>query len=72
MVAILFLLYWQTLFGVSVAEVATWLMYLAAVLTICPMGYYMKLAGPQYGAAPAPDGDRAAPRYSSHRAGPGP
>ena len=47
MVAILFLLYQETLLGISTLWWGNLLMYLAAVLTLWSMVYYMMLAMPQ-------------------------
>jgi CDP-diacylglycerol--glycerol-3-phosphate 3-phosphatidyltransferase/cardiolipin synthase len=46
MIAIPMLLYHQPLLGVSAFEVGTWLIYIAAVLTLWSMGYYMRMAWP--------------------------
>jgi CDP-diacylglycerol--glycerol-3-phosphate 3-phosphatidyltransferase len=46
MVAIPMLLYQAPLFGVSMGVVGGWLVYLAAVLTLVSMFYYLKLALP--------------------------
>ncbi|EXI72600.1 MAG TPA: CDP-diacylglycerol--glycerol-3-phosphate 3-phosphatidyltransferase [Candidatus Accumulibacter phosphatis] len=46
MIAIPMLLYYGPLLGVSVFEVGTWLIYIAAVLTLWSMGYYMRMAWP--------------------------
>jgi CDP-diacylglycerol--glycerol-3-phosphate 3-phosphatidyltransferase/cardiolipin synthase len=48
MAAILLLLYHQTLFGVSCQAVGSLLLYLAALLTLWSMGYYLMLASPQF------------------------
>jgi CDP-diacylglycerol--glycerol-3-phosphate 3-phosphatidyltransferase len=44
MLAILFLLYQEPLLGIDCAEVGTWLIYIAALLTLWSMGYYLLLA----------------------------
>ena len=47
MVAIPMLLYHDPLFGViPVAAIGTWLIYVAAALTVCSMFYYLRLAWP--------------------------
>jgi len=46
MIAIPMLLYYRPLFGFSAFEVGTWLIYVAAVLTLWSMGYYMRMAWP--------------------------
>ncbi|MBL8392581.1 MAG: CDP-diacylglycerol--glycerol-3-phosphate 3-phosphatidyltransferase [Candidatus Accumulibacter sp.] len=46
MIAIPLLLYFQPLLGVSAFELGTWLIYVAAVLTLWSMGYYMRMAWP--------------------------
>ena len=46
MIAIPLLLYYRPLFGVSAFELGTWLIYVAAVLTLWSMGYYMRMAWP--------------------------
>ncbi|EXI65631.1 MAG: CDP-diacylglycerol--glycerol-3-phosphate 3-phosphatidyltransferase [Accumulibacter sp.] len=46
MVAIPMLLYYRPLFGFSAFELGTWLIYIAAVLTLWSMGYYMRMAWP--------------------------
>jgi phosphatidylglycerophosphate synthase len=47
MVAIPVLLYHDPLFGViPVATIGTWLIYIAAALTVYSMLYYLKLAWP--------------------------
>lgn len=46
MIAIPLLLYYQPLLGVSAFECGTWLIYIAAVLTLWSMGYYMRMAWP--------------------------
>lgn len=47
MLAILFLLYQENLFGIPTALVGSWLIYLAALLTLWSMAYYLMLALPQ-------------------------
>jgi CDP-diacylglycerol--glycerol-3-phosphate 3-phosphatidyltransferase/cardiolipin synthase len=47
MIAILFLLYQEPLFGISTLKWGTLLIYLAAVLTLWSMVYYLMLAMPQ-------------------------
>ncbi len=47
MLAILFLLYQEPLFGLPTAATGTWMIYLAALLTLWSMGYYMMLAMPR-------------------------
>lgn len=47
MIAILFLLYQEPLFGLPTYQVGTLLLYLAAVLTLWSMAYYLILAMPQ-------------------------
>jgi len=44
--AIPLLLYDSSLGSVNVAEMGTWLIYIAAVLTLWSMGYYMRMAWP--------------------------
>ncbi len=44
MLAIMFLLYQERLFGVDTAWVGAWLIYIAAILTLWSMIYYMLLA----------------------------
>ncbi|MCM8614072.1 CDP-diacylglycerol--glycerol-3-phosphate 3-phosphatidyltransferase [Accumulibacter sp.] len=46
MIAIPMLLYYRPLFGCSTFELGTWLIYIAAVLTLWSMGYYMRMAWP--------------------------
>jgi cardiolipin synthase (CMP-forming) len=47
MIAILFLLYHEPLFGFPTHEVGTLLIYIAAILTLWSMIYYLMLAMPQ-------------------------
>ena len=46
MLAIPLLLYHTAWSGLNVAEIGTWLIYIAAVLTLWSMGYYMRMARP--------------------------
>ncbi|HPT48953.1 MAG TPA: CDP-diacylglycerol--glycerol-3-phosphate 3-phosphatidyltransferase [Accumulibacter sp.] len=46
MVAIPMLLYYTPLLGIDVLGLGTWLIYIAAVLTLWSMGYYMRMAWP--------------------------
>ncbi|MDS4014087.1 MAG: CDP-diacylglycerol--glycerol-3-phosphate 3-phosphatidyltransferase [Candidatus Accumulibacter sp.] len=46
MVSIPLLLYYQPLAGLDVVRLGTWLIYVAAVLTLWSMGYYMRMAWP--------------------------
>ncbi|MFA5372485.1 MAG: CDP-diacylglycerol--glycerol-3-phosphate 3-phosphatidyltransferase [Sideroxydans sp.] len=50
MLAILFLLYQESLFGISTRQVGTVLIYLAAILTLWSMVYYLMLARQQISA----------------------
>jgi len=47
MIAILFLLYHEPILGIPVHEVGTMLIYIAAILTLWSMVYYLMLAMPQ-------------------------
>ena len=47
MIAIPLLLYHDSLFGLPVAEMGGWLIWLAAALTLWSMGYYMSKAWPE-------------------------
>ncbi|HJW04293.1 MAG TPA: CDP-diacylglycerol--glycerol-3-phosphate 3-phosphatidyltransferase [Azospira sp.] len=47
MTAIPLLLYHQPIAGFNVQSAGTWLIYIAAVLTLWSMGYYMRMAWPQ-------------------------
>lgn len=47
MTAIPLLLYHQPIAGFDVQSAGTWLIYIAAVLTLWSMGYYMRMAWPQ-------------------------
>lgn len=46
MLAIPLLLYHSPWGGMNIAEIGTWLIYIAAVLTLWSMGYYMRMAWP--------------------------
>jgi CDP-diacylglycerol--glycerol-3-phosphate 3-phosphatidyltransferase/cardiolipin synthase len=46
MTAIPMLLYHEPLFGIDVQALGTWLIYLAAVLTLWSMVYYLRRAQP--------------------------
>ena len=46
MVSIPLLLYHAPLAGFDVQRIGTWLIYVAAVLTLWSMGYYMRMAWP--------------------------
>ncbi len=46
MVAIPLLLYHSPLHGFDIQNLGTWLIYIAAVLTLWSMGYYMRMAWP--------------------------
>jgi cardiolipin synthase len=46
MIAILLLLYHERLLGVDCEMVGSWLLYIAALLTLWSMGYYLMLASP--------------------------
>ena len=46
MVASPMLLYHAPLLGIDFFQVGTWLIYVAAVLTLWSMGYYMRMAWP--------------------------
>jgi cardiolipin synthase len=46
MVAIPMLLYYAPLRGIDIFELGVWLIYIAAVLTLWSMGYYMRMAWP--------------------------
>ena len=46
MMAIPFLLYYAPLDGFDIFQAGTWLIYIAAVLTLWSMGYYMRMAWP--------------------------
>ena len=47
MIAILLLLYHERLLGINCQLVGSWLLYLAALLTLWSMGYYLMLASPK-------------------------
>ncbi len=47
MLAILLLLYHEYLFGIDAQAIGSLLLYLAALLTLWSMGYYLMLASPQ-------------------------
>lgn len=47
MTAIPMLLFYQPLFGINVAEIGRWLIWIAAVLTVWSMIYYMRRAWPE-------------------------
>ena len=47
MIAIVFLLYWDELAGIDLQMIGTWLIYIAAILTLWSMIYYMKMAVPR-------------------------
>jgi len=47
MIAILFLLYQEPLFGLPINQVGSFLIYVAALLTLWSMAYYLILAMPQ-------------------------
>ena len=47
MVSIPLLLYHGPIYGIDMQGVGTWLIYIAAVLTLWSMGYYMRMAWPQ-------------------------
>ena len=46
MIAILLLLYHERLLGIDCQLIGSWLLYLAALLTLWSMGYYLMLASP--------------------------
>jgi CDP-diacylglycerol--glycerol-3-phosphate 3-phosphatidyltransferase/cardiolipin synthase len=46
MIAILLLLYFDPIGVFNTAEIGTWLIYLAAILTLVSMAYYIKAAWP--------------------------
>ncbi|HWR87542.1 MAG TPA: CDP-diacylglycerol--glycerol-3-phosphate 3-phosphatidyltransferase [Acidiferrobacterales bacterium] len=50
MVAIPMLLFHGTLLGINMQNVGTWLIYVAALLTLWSMGYYLRMAWPQLSA----------------------
>jgi len=47
MIAILLLLYQETIFGLSTSQIGSFLIYIAALLTLWSMVYYLMLAMPQ-------------------------
>jgi CDP-diacylglycerol--glycerol-3-phosphate 3-phosphatidyltransferase/cardiolipin synthase len=47
MAAIPLLLYHVPLFGIDVREVGNWLIWIAALLTLWSMGYYLRMAWPE-------------------------
>ncbi|MCL2523912.1 MAG: CDP-diacylglycerol--glycerol-3-phosphate 3-phosphatidyltransferase [Betaproteobacteria bacterium] len=47
MTAIPLLLYHAPLFGIDVARLGNWLIWLAALLTLWSMGYYLRMAWPE-------------------------
>ena len=47
MIAILLLLYQETLFGFSTSQIGSFFIYIAAILTLWSMAYYLMLAVPQ-------------------------
>lgn len=47
MLAILLLLYQEPLFGLPIHKLGTWMIYLATILTLWSMVYYLMLAMPQ-------------------------
>ncbi len=47
MLAIPLLLYYVPLFGMDVRQLGNWLMWIAALLTLWSMGYYMRMAWPE-------------------------
>jgi CDP-diacylglycerol--glycerol-3-phosphate 3-phosphatidyltransferase/cardiolipin synthase len=47
MVAISLLLYQDPFFGLKTHRIGTWLIYLAALLTLWSMGYYLRKALPE-------------------------
>jgi len=47
MIAIILLLYQKSLFGINCQAIGELLLYLAALLTLWSMGYYLMLASPQ-------------------------
>jgi CDP-diacylglycerol--glycerol-3-phosphate 3-phosphatidyltransferase len=61
MVAIPMLLFHGSLLGIDMQRVGTWLIWLAALLTLWSMGYYMRMAWPDLSAesrqAASPEGD---------------
>jgi cardiolipin synthase (CMP-forming) len=47
MAAIPLLLYHVPLFGIDIREIGTWLIWIAALLTLWSMGYYLRMAWPE-------------------------
>ncbi|PKO49162.1 MAG: CDP-diacylglycerol--glycerol-3-phosphate 3-phosphatidyltransferase [Betaproteobacteria bacterium HGW-Betaproteobacteria-4] len=47
MLAIPILLYYQPLFGVDMQRFGNWLIWIAALLTLWSMGYYLRMAWPE-------------------------
>jgi cardiolipin synthase (CMP-forming) len=47
MIAIIMLLYYDRLLGIDFQWIGSWLLYLAALLTLWSMGYYLMLASPK-------------------------
>lgn len=47
MVAIPLLLYHASLFGLDVQQIGNWLIWIAALLTLWSMGYYLRMAWPE-------------------------
>lgn len=47
MIAIFMLLYHDQLFGIDFQLIGSWLLYVAALLTLWSMGYYLMLASPR-------------------------
>lgn len=47
MVAIPLLLYYQPFFGIDIRTVGNWLIWIAALLTLWSMGYYLRMAWPE-------------------------
>ncbi len=47
MAAIPLLLYHTSLFGIDVQQLGNWLMWIAALLTLWSMGYYLRMAWPE-------------------------
>ena len=46
MTSIPMLLYHAPIYGIDIQRLGTWLIYIAAVLTLWSMGYYMRMAWP--------------------------
>jgi CDP-diacylglycerol--glycerol-3-phosphate 3-phosphatidyltransferase/cardiolipin synthase len=47
MLAIPILLYYQPLFGADVRTIGQWLIWIAALMTLWSLGYYLRMAGPE-------------------------